>query len=318
MTSIRRSLDTRTSRGGNTPANDDADLNTFRQALLERDFIVTATPYFSADTDRATIVTAAESLRGHADALVIGIGDPNAPGLDAIAAAAVAVDTGVDPVLHLDCRDRNRPGLAAALKGALALGVSSVVTSRGRKYRDSPDTGTRAPKGVFDTRAEQLLEMAAGIRTVNDEPALVVGAQVTVFPTTADWQAGRLAGKLDAGARFLVTRPVLNAGLVRKYAARLVSLRITRRASLIVSVPLLTSARQAQQLPQLEAGSRVPAAIGKRLAAADDPAAAGTELCREMIDVLRATPGVAGVNVVCFDAPQRAAEILEALADRQS
>jgi len=143
------------------------------------------------------------------------IDDREAAGhMSSLAAASIILRHGVDPVVHLTARDRNRVALQAELLGAAALGVTSLVISRGEKL--SRKEYLRG-KGVFDTNETRFIGMAGRI---NEETALIsppgfmVGTYVTVFDPAASWEATRIVESLDAGVNVLYTQPCLNMRLL--------------------------------------------------------------------------------------------------------
>jgi len=108
-------------------------LLTFRQALRNKDFVLTAEFAPGIDAQRATIVAQAKALAAQVDAIQVVDNPPPEANLSPLAVAAMLLEAGIDPVLHLNCRDRNRLALRADVLGAAALGVSSLLVMRGEK-----------------------------------------------------------------------------------------------------------------------------------------------------------------------------------------
>src|SRR5690606_28091725 len=126
-----------------------------------------------------------------------------------LAAAALVLRAGMDPVVHLGCRDRNRIALQSELMGAAALGVTSLVLYRGEKL---PAELKQQVRGVFDIGTQRLLATAKAVganpRFVAP-PGFLLGARVTVMDPPPQWTAEGIATKLAAGALFLQTQPCL-------------------------------------------------------------------------------------------------------------
>lgn len=242
--------------------------------------------------------TSASDIRRHADALApvvdalqIG-GDRMATGhMSALAAGSLVIDRGVDVVLHLSCRDRNRIALQADILGAAALGISSLILVRGEKLTET--TALRA-KGVFEIGGTRLIRLAKGL---DIEAGLYLGSFVTAFKPADDWQATLIAQKIDAGARFLQTQPCLNVNVLRKYMEKLIEQKVPQRASVIVDVPLLLSDEDVERVKALHKGAPIPAALANRIVTADDPVAEGVSVCAEFLRDLRDVPGVSGANI---------------------
>lgn len=236
-------------------------------------------------------------LSSFADALHV-VDDREATGhMSSLAAAAIALRNGCDAVLHMTSRDRNRVALQADMLGAAALGITSLVITRGEKL---PREDFLRGKGVFDTQESRLMAMAKRISeesTLVSPPGFVIGTYVSAFSPAEDWEATRIGQSIDAGALFLQTQPCLNARVLRNYAEKLVELRITHRASLIVDIPLLASAEIARELKKKRPGRLIPDDAKKRLAAATDELETGVSLCSAMLAEAAKIPGVSGANI---------------------
>lgn len=272
-------------------------MRTFRDAMRHNDLVITADLPLVPESSAQHIHSAAAILAPVVDAVQI---DDNRylPGhMSSLAASSIVLGCGLDAVVHLSCRDRNRVALRADILGAAALGVTSMVLARGDKIVDKEVVRAN---GVFDTNGTQLIALAGQSRAGSPPqayPELFIGCFVTVFEPADDWEATRLEEKLDAGARFVQTQPCLNAGLLRRYVGKLIEKRVTHRASVIVDVPLLTSPQQARLLRSTFKGAPIPDVLVARIAAASDPVAEGVSVCAETLAELQGMPGVSGVNI---------------------
>ena len=272
-------------------------MNTLRDAIRQKDFVVTADLPLQPTTTAEEIEAMVAELAPAVDAVQV-IDDREAAGyMSPIAAAAIVLRHGVDPVVHLTTRDRNRVALQAELLGAAALGVTSLVISRGEKL--SRKEFLRG-KGVFDTNEARFIGMAGRI---NEETALVsppgfmVGTYVTVFDPAESWEATRIAECLDTGVNVLYTQPCLNTRLLGAYMAKLVEKKILHRASVIVEVPLLDTHEGARDYKKHNPTALIPEATTKRIMDADDATVEGFSACVEVLRELRGIPGVSGVNI---------------------
>lgn len=272
-------------------------MKTFRDAIRRDDLVVTADLPLKPATSASDISKAVEVLAPAIDAVQIDDNRYLPEHMSPLAAASIVLGRGLDAVVHLSCRDRNRVALRADILGAAAIGVTSMVLARGDKLVDKQ--ATRA-KGVFDTSGTQLVAIASQSGAdprLAASPGPFIGCFATVFDPAEDWEATRIEEKLDAGARFLQTQPCLNADLIRRYVDKLVQRRVLHRASLVVEVPLLTSPQETIALREVYRGAPVPDAAIKRIASADDPVREGVSICAEMLTELRCIPGISGVNV---------------------
>lgn len=272
-------------------------MRTFRDAIRQRDIVVTAELSLRPATTSAEIKRAAWVLAPVVDAIQVG-DDRSAVGhMSPLAAASLIMECGVDAIVNFSCRDRNRIALIADLLGAAALGVTTVIVNRGEKFTDSAVVRS---KGVFEMTAAQLIDLAQKIGSENalvPDPGFNIGSSITVFQPAEDWDAIRVSEKTDSGVKFLQTQPCLNAILLREYMQKLVERKLTHRASVVVEVPLLTSAKAAKSLKAAYKGATVPGEAIQRIVDSRDPVATGIAVCAEMMAEARDIPGISGVNV---------------------
>lgn len=232
------------------------------------------------------------------DAIQIGDDRAAVGHMSPLSAASLVIECGVDAIVHFSCRDRNRIALIADLLGAAALGVTTLVLDRGEKFTESAIVRS---KGVFEVTAAQLIDLAHKIGSENAlvaAPGFHIGSSITVFKPAEDWDAIRVSEKTESGVKFLQTQPCLNANLLRDYMQKLVERKLTHRASVMVEVPLLTSATSATSLKANYKGATIPGDIVKRIVDSRDPVAEGIAVCAEMMVEARKIPGISGVNIL--------------------
>jgi methylenetetrahydrofolate reductase (NADPH) len=278
-------------------------LKTFRDTLNKKDFVVTATLPLKPSSNASHIEDAATILAPCVDAIQVA-DDRYAVGhMSVLVAASIVMRRGVDAIVHISCRDRNRIGLLAELLGAAALDVTTLFLGRGEKFSK---TAPMRSKGVFEVDATQLTALARHVgsdSSLVSNPGFCLGSFVTVFDPAEDWAAERVREKLNTGIRLLQTRPCLNAKLLRRYMQKIVEQKITHQASIIVDVPLLTSLAEAQALKENFKGAPIPDNALQRIESSNDPVREGVSVCAEMIAEVRTIPGVSGVNIQHWGAP---------------
>jgi len=287
------------------------------QTLRARRFAITAelTPPVSFDPD--DLLHKALPLKGLADAVNVTDGASARAHMSALMAAAILVRNGIEPILQVTCRDRNRIALAADLMGAAAAGIRNLLLLTGDdpKAGDQPDA-----KPVFDLDSTALTAVA---RTMRDRGELPTGKAIAgkaeFFLGAADlpldpppgWQPVKLAAKAQAGAQFVQTQFCMDATIAARYAARLAADAATRGLYLLIGIAPLRSAKSARWMKQHLYGTIIPDATIDRLERAADPAAEGARLCADLIGDLATIPGVAGVHVM---APANAATVPTVIA----
>jgi len=274
----------------------------FAQRLAGGQFVMTAEVVPPVSCDAADLLAEALPLRGLADAVNVTDGAGAHAHMSAMAAAALLIGAGIEPILQLTCRDRNRIALQGELMGAAALGVRNLLLLRG----DDPTAGDQPDaKPVFDLDSRALTEIARSIRDDGKLPhgakvagaaPFFIGAADTPVDPKPGWQPDRLNAKVAAGTQFVQTQFCMDTGIVRRYAARLAEAGLA--VFLIVGVTPLRSARSAAWMRSHLLGTIIPDAMVARMATAADPAAEGRRICVETIEELSRIPGVAGAHVM--------------------
>ena len=294
---------------------------TLQDKLKAKRFVLTAevTPPVSAD--RGELLAKALPLKGLADAVNITDGAGARPHLGALTAAALLVEHGIEPVLQLTCRDRNRIALQSDLMSAAASGVRNLLMLRG----DDPSAGDQPEaKPVFDLDPRQLLETARRLRDHGELPSgRKVSGRADFFLGAADnpvdpargWEPASLAAKIEAGAQFVQTQFCMDAGVIRRYVERLAEHGITGKLSLIVGVVPLRSAKSARWIKEKLFGAIIPDALIARMDAASDPAAEGRRICLDLVAELAGISHVAGCHIMAPNNDAVVPEIISAARD---
>ena len=277
---------------------------TLQEKLRSRRFVITAEVTPPASADRDELFAKALPLKGLADAVNVTDGAGARPHLGAVTAAALLVEQGIEPVLQLTCRDRNRIALQSDLISAAASGVRNLLMIRG----DDPSVGDQPDaKPVFDLDARRLLETARRLRDRGELPSgrkvtgradFFLGAADNPIDPPPGWQPTGLQAKLTAGAQFVQTQFCMDTGVVRRYLARLAAHGITDKLSLIIGVVPPRSAKSARWIKEKLFGAVIPDAIVERMERAGDPAAEGRRICLDLVRELAAMPDVAGCHIM--------------------
>jgi methylenetetrahydrofolate reductase (NADPH) len=297
---------------------------TLQAKLRTKRFVITAevTPPVTADRDE--FLAKALPLKGLADAVNVTDGAGARPHLGAVTAASMLVEQGVEPILQLTCRDRNRIALQSDLLSAAACGVRNLLMLRG----DDPSAGDQPDaKPVFDLDPRQLLETARRLRDSGELPTgrkifgradfFLGGADNPIDPPPG-WAPKGLQVKIDAGAQFVQTQFCMDAGVVRRYMARLTEHDIAGKLSLIIGIVPLRSAKSARWIKHKLFGATIPDAVVERMERAADPAAEGRRICLDLVTELAKVPYVAGVHIMAPGNDAVVPEIIAAARDNIS
>jgi methylenetetrahydrofolate reductase (NADPH) len=280
------------------------------------EFVVTAEITPPVSTDPAEFLRRALPLKGLATAVNVTDGAGAKVHLSSLAAAHFLVQSGIEPIFQMTCRDRNRLALQSDLLGAAALGVHNILVLAG----DDPKAGDQPEaKAVFDVDSRGLIAMAHGMRSKNILPSgakidgllkLVIGAADMPVDPEPGWEPKGLAAKVAAGADFVQTQFCMDLGVVRRYAARLLECGI--KVPMLIGVAPIPSARSARWMRDKLYGTRIPDETIERLERAVDAKREGRQICVEVLRGLAEIPGVAGAHVM---APMNFAEIPAAIEE---
>jgi len=284
-------------------------------------FVMTAEVAPPVSCDAQDLLRKATPLRGLADAVNLTDGAGARAHMSALAASTILLGAGIEPILQITCRDKNRIALQSELMGAAALGIRNILVLTGDdpKAGDQPDT-----KPVFDVDSRTLLSTA---RQLRDEGKLPTGREVAgkaefflgaadmPIDPPADWKPSGLQAKAAAGAQFLQTQFCMDAALLRRYCDALGRAGLAKQLAMIVGINPLRSAKSAQWMKNHLFGTVIPDAMIARMEKAADPAREGIRICVELIEELATIPGIAGVHIM---APGNDAAIPEVIAAARS
>ncbi len=263
-------------------------LQTFSEVLKSGRFVVTSELNPPKGTDLRTLFRHAEALNSVVDAFNVtdsaGANMTMAP----IAAARGLLDKGIEPIMQVTGRDRNRIALEADLLAAAALGVTNVLCMSG----DPPGRGDHPDAvGVFDLRAETLLDavesMNSGADMYGNElkgtPSIFAGAVANPGADDVDHELARMEEKVRRGAAFFQTQAVYDAAAFEAFMETARGFGVPVLAGMIV----LKSARMARFLNDKLPGVSVPESIIDEMDAAQDKAAAGIQITARLIREVR-------------------------------
>ena len=270
---------------------------TFGDSLRTKDFVVTAHANLPWAPDTESLIRQGEILRPAVDAVQLTDNPGAQVHMSGLAAAALLLRQGIDPIVHMTCRNRNRVALQSDLIGAAALGVTSVLLMRGDRM---PESMKPKVSSIFDTRAKELMAFVQDLKdaeTVALASDFLVGAAAKIFDPDTDWTPDNLVSKCDAGANFVQTQLCLDMGVVRNYMARIVASKLIHRLNFIMALSPLPSADVAHWMRDNVKGALIPESIIERMEQASDPEREGIEICGELLQELATIPGVSGANL---------------------
>jgi len=279
-------------------------LRKFRDAVQGKDFSISAELSLRREFTASDVHRQVDTLGEIVDGIQVTDNPWSWVQMSAVAAASLVLQRGIDPIPWLTCRDRNRIALQSDLLGLRAMGVSSVLLTRGQAV--SKDHQVEAVT-VADTTDRQLVAMA---RTLNEdaslgkEEELFIGTGARLFRAGAKWQAESLKARADAGARFLQTQLCLNTDIIRAYIDALVRTKLTWKYAVIITLAVLPSAKTAIWMKKNMREVKIPVPLVERLQDADDAEFEGIKICAELMQEISEIPGVSGINLMTMGNPE--------------
>src|ERR1700761_1239445 len=296
--------------------------HTLQDRLRQGQFVMTAELAPPVSSDAHELLRKAAPLKGLADAVNVTDGAGARAHMAALAAASLLAGVGIEPILQLTCRDKNRIALQSELMGAAALGIRNllVLTGDDPKAGDQPDT-----KPVFDVDSKTLIETARRLRDEGTLPTgrkvgghaeFFIGAADMPIDPPAGWEPKALLGKVASGAQFAQTQFCMDAGIVRRYIAALDRAGVTKNLAILIGVNPLRSAKSAAWMKSHLFGTIIAEEYIARLEKAADPAREGIAICVELIEELATIPGVAGVHIMAPGNDAAIPEVIRAARTR--
>ena len=292
--------------------------------LTSGQFAVTAElgPPKSADVD--VIRQKAGYLRGVVDAVNITDNQTAIVRMSSIGAGVIALQEGLEPVIQITCRDRNRLAIQSDVLGAYALGMRNILCLSGdhQKFGNHPTS-----KNVYDLDSIQLVMMLKGMRddkvfACGDEirntkkspivePRIFIGAAANPFGDPFPFRAVRLAKKVKAGADFIQTQCIYDMERFRKWMEQVRARGLHEKVYILAGITPLRSVKMAEYMRDKVAGLTVPDHIIERLNRAENAEEEGRKIAIEQIQELREIPGVSGVHIMAIEAEKTVAALAE-------
>ena len=289
------------------------------RTLRAGQFAVTAELHPPDSADRADVLKAAQDLADYCDAINATDASGAHCHMSSVAISAILEQIGLDPVLQVSCRDRNRIAMQGDVLGAAALGVRNVLCLTGDDVTagDQPQT-----KRVFDFDSIHLLQtlkimrdksMFLSGRKLTTPPRFFLGAASNPFVQPFDWRPIRLAKKIEAGADFIQTQYCYNIPRLTTFMERVRDMGLHERAYILIGVGPLRGVKAANFMRNNVPGVHIPDEILERLRGAPKgkQKLEGKQICIELIQQIREIEGIHGVHLMAYNLESMVGEIIE-------
>ncbi len=225
--------------------------------------------------------------------------------MSSIAAAGIAIQCGLEPVVQMVCRDRNRIAMQSDILGAAALGVKNILLLSGdhQRFGNHPQA-----RNVYDIDSMQLIAMVKKMRDdkqfesgdpIKDhEPRMFIGAVENPFADPFEFRAMRLAKKAEAGADFIQTQCIFDIDKFERWMKLVVKDGTHKKIHILAGLTPVRSVRALKYMKAEVAGMSIPDELIVRMEAAKEPKEEGINICIEMIDKVKKIEGVAGIHLM--------------------
>ena len=289
------------------------------ERILEQGlFAVTAELNPPRGNDPGPLRKKADLLKGSVDAINITDNPSATVQMASIAAGALLVQMGLEPVIHVVTRDRNRIALQSDLLGATALGIKNVLCLTGDHQR----FGNQAEaKNVHDLDSIQLTDclrilrdrgtLLGGGEKIEGRVDLFIGGTINPFADPLELQLIRLAKKIRAGADFIQTEAIYDMDRFREWMGMLRERGLTQKVFLLAGVSPLRSGDRSSYLRKNLSAVPIPQALIDRVTGARDPEEEGIRICVEQIQELKEMEGIRGIHIMGVEYEPKVRQIME-------
>ena len=270
--------------------------------------------------DPEVIRSKTKILKGNVDAFNVTDGQTAVVRMSSWAACLIGKEEGLDPIVQMTCRDRNRIALQMDILGVAALGINNILCLTGdhQKFGNHP-----MAKGVFDLDSIQFLKVVKDMRDEKKfqcgdemavEPHLFIGAAANPFADPFEFRVIRLAKKVAAGADFIQTQIVYNVDKFAEWMKRVRDRGLHEKVKILAGVAPIKSVGAARYMKTKVPGMDIPDSIIERLRGVpkEQVSKEGIKLCVDIINQVRQIKGVAGIHLMAIEWEEIVPEIVEA------
>lgn len=268
-------------------------------------------------TSRKSIEAKGELLRDYCDAINVTDNQTAIVRMGSLPSCVILREMGLEPVLQITTRDRNRLAIQSDILGAVALGIKNLLCLSG----DHPRLGDHPQaKGVWDLDSIQLIQTLRQMRDerkllsgneIRGEVPLFIGAAANPFADPFEFRVIRLGKKVQAGADFIQTQAVFDLPRFARFMAMVRDQGLDERVHILAGVIPPKSAGMARYMRDYVAGVLVPDELVRRMEDAKDAKEEGLAISLEIIEQILEIPGVHGIHIMAVGWEEAVPEIVE-------
>jgi methylenetetrahydrofolate reductase (NADPH) len=261
----------------------------------------------------------AKILKGYVDACNVTDNQTSVVRMCSLAACKILSEEGLDPVMQMVCRDRNRIAAQSDILGAASLGISNLLCLSGdhQVFGDHPQA-----KNVFDIDSIQLLKITkqmrddakfSGGKDVDGPPDMFIGAAANPFADPFKIQVPRLAKKIAAGAQFIQTQCIFNLEKFTEFMKGVRDRGLHEKTYILAGITPIKSLSMLEHMAAKVAGMDVPPALIERMKGVEKKKQKqeGIKIAIETIQQLKEIEGVRGVHIMAIEWEEAVPEIVK-------
>ena len=267
-------------------------------------FAVTAEAGPPKGASAAVMARKAEMLRHCCDGANVTDNQTAIVRMSSLAGCVLLKQQGIDPVMQIVCRDRNRIAIQSDVLGAIALGIGNILCLSGdhQKFGNHPTA-----KNVFDIDSIQLIQVLKNMRDekkfmcgeeISGEVPMFIGAAANPYADPFEFRVVRLAKKVKAGADFIQTQAVYDIAKFTKWMKMVADRGLDKEVHILAGVIPIRSAGMARYMRDYVSGVSVPNEIVTRMEQAKEAKEEGKRIAVELIEQIKEIPGVHGVHIM--------------------
>ncbi|MFH1625421.1 MAG: methylenetetrahydrofolate reductase [Pseudomonadota bacterium] len=289
------------------------------QILTKGEFAVTSECGPPRGVDPDVIRKKGNLLKGSVDAVNVTDNQTSVVRMSSISSCVILKELGLNPIMQMVTRDRNRIAIQSDILGAAALGISNILCLTGdhQKFGDHP-----AAKNVFDLDSIQLIQTVKLMRDegkflggdeLKGSPKMFIGAAANPFADPFEIRVPRLAKKVAAGVDFIQTQCIYNLKKFERWMEMVRERGLHERVHILAGVTPFKSVGMANYMKKSVPGMDVPDELIERMKAApkEKKAEEGLNICVETIQRLREIEGIHGIHVMAIEWEEMVPEIVK-------
>ena len=293
------------------------------KVLTAGHFAVTAEMGPPRGPDPADVKSKAATLNAIADGYNVTDNQTAVVRMSSIAASKVLLDEGLEPIMQMTCRDRNRIAIQSDLLGAWALGMRNCLCLSGDHQQAGAGgklNGHPGAKNVFDVDSIQLISIVRGLSddaiqeggdSISSAAPFFIGAAWTPLGPPEKFRTIRLAKKIEAGADFIQTQAVYDLARFGQAVKRAEDMGLCERTAILPGLIVPRSAGMLRYMNANVPGIEVPDEMISRMKSATDPKAEGIKIVLELIEGVKAMSGIKGVHLQAIECEHILPQIIE-------